>query len=298
MHLLLSCRGVLSAVQLRAGLLVPADYRLVGEPERPRGRQAGRIRQGVLLSHGGVELLRTVFEKPSVPHSVMQMKQRYSWAQLLHASAPSVGHAQMQLCRDSCGHTRTFMQAMHQVWRPSGPLGSRLNCAIFFSSRQCTQTRSAGPSVLLRFDGRSSCRRSDSGQLFCVTPKARWPPGQALRQQLCRIQTQGGQVVSSICCWTTRGICNGTFVCVQCRPLCSGFSPPCWTMGQGLPVSLPSTLAFMQPMQCGCSPPGPLAFRWNCVCALTTKHLVHCRSDTVTSPVLCRAACVAAAVIH
>ena len=49
------------------------------------------------------------------------------------------------------------MQAMHQVWRPSGPQGSRLNCAIFFSCRQCTQTRSAGPSVLLRFDGRSSC---------------------------------------------------------------------------------------------------------------------------------------------
>ena len=44
--------------------------------------------------------------------------------------------------------------------------------------------------------------------------------------------------------------------------------------------------AFMQLMQCGCSPPGPLAFRWNCMCGLTTKHLVHCRSETVTSPFL------------
>ena len=68
---------------------------------------------------------------------------------------------------------RTFMQAMHQVWRPSGPLGSRLNCAIFFSARQCTQTRSAGPSVLLRFDGRSSCRHSKPAQRLyaCVADK-------------------------------------------------------------------------------------------------------------------------------
>ena len=60
----------------------------------------------------------------------------------------------------------TFMQTMHQVWRPSGPLGSRLNCAIFFSCRQCTQTRSAGPSVLPRFDGRSSCRHPEPAQLL------------------------------------------------------------------------------------------------------------------------------------
>ena len=38
----------------------------------------------------------------------------------------------------------------------------------------------------------------------------------------------------------------------------------------------------MQLMQCGWSPPGPLALRWNCVYGLTMKHLVHCRSDTVT----------------
>jgi len=66
------------------------------------------------------------------------------------------------------------MQTMHQVWRPSGPLGSRLNCAIFFSCRQCTQTRSAGPSVLPRFDGRSSCRHSHSAQL--VTMSRRMEP--------------------------------------------------------------------------------------------------------------------------
>ena len=48
------------------------------------------------------------------------------------------------------------MQSMHQVWRPSGPLGSRLNLAIFFTSRQCKQIRSCGPD-LARLAGRSSC---------------------------------------------------------------------------------------------------------------------------------------------
>ena len=51
-------------------------------------------------------------------------------------------------------------------------------------------------------------------------------------------------------------------------------------------------LAFMQAMQCGCSPPGPLALRWYSTCDFVCSHRVHRRSSTVTSDALCRAACV------
>jgi len=50
MHLLLGFRDVVTAVQLRPGLLVAADHRLVGDPEWPRRWQAGRVCEGVLLS--------------------------------------------------------------------------------------------------------------------------------------------------------------------------------------------------------------------------------------------------------